>query len=144
MPSVWLNSIRIGISLHQNRCLQLNHGSVYWNRRNLARAAKLKVRITNRLESKNSKLERRTPVRTVLPPGSKLHYTKAVDGGVPVGEADTTAALNKQLAGRPFQTTVNLTTGKEYSRSKSAIKSEVERGADVAVEGVEGVAVLAG
>jgi hypothetical protein len=43
-----------------------------------------------------------------LPPGSKLHYRKAVAGGVPVGEAETVAKLKKQLAGRSFQTTVNL------------------------------------
>jgi hypothetical protein len=43
-----------------------------------------------------------------LPAGSKLHYRKAVAGGALLGEAETAAALNKQLAGRSFQTTVNL------------------------------------
>jgi hypothetical protein len=108
MRSVWLNSIRIGISLHQNRCLQLTHGSLYWNRRKIARVADLKGQRTNRLHRRNLKLIRRTPVHTELPPGLKLHYRKAVAGGV--GEADSAvlAGLKKQLAGRSFQTTVNL------------------------------------
>jgi hypothetical protein len=43
---------------------------------------------------------RRTPVRTELPPRSKLHYRKAVAGGVPLDEAETVAVVKKQLAGR--------------------------------------------
>jgi hypothetical protein len=76
-------------------------------------------------------------VRTELCPDSKSHYKKVVVRDV--GEADP-VALRKQLAGVLFQTTVNLNRRKRALQESIREQArEVGFGAEVAVEGVEGV-----